>query len=240
VEINLSDNSDDDNEALDEETQLKNIANEPTKSKIKIAKTSVNHYKRYITLINSTYHSIDEIPNDPPIDLKNDMGRFSDYLFKHAVNVNKWKSHGNYIGNVFEILKKKISDRDEREEFEENYSRLRRNTEKAYIDKANKDDDDAIEHHKIAKDEQLEYISANLFNNQEYYKAAVNTWDYQSLGRISETHVLKWKKLDIDDEYHCLLADWYRPKTATTYQMHYVISPSRPWRCSIFLLGCLM
>ena len=114
--MSSSDTSDDDNEAL-EEILLKNIATEPTKSKIKVAKTSRNHYQWYLTFIKSTYHTIDEIPIDPPIDLKNDIGRFSDYLFKHALKVNKWKSHGNYIGNVFEILKKKISNRDAREEF---------------------------------------------------------------------------------------------------------------------------
>jgi len=80
---------------------LENISHNLTSAKRKLITTSSNHYKKYLEYTGSAFRNIEEVTFSDSIgDAEEDLGKFSDYLFKVATKIKRWKSHSQYIGIV--------------------------------------------------------------------------------------------------------------------------------------------
>ena len=246
-----SSSSDEEENVLDpSRVQLVNRSNVAKSSTASNIRAATNHFQRYLQYENifDTIRSTDDIAAEEP-ELIDHLGKFSHYLMEIVPTVKKVKTHLNLLIPIFQQMLDRLihAPSGTREKFHNGYSKLRKQTNDYYINKANETGEDIVDHTTVGEMEHFIFIFWVLFCEKQYEMLAIAVFDFQSLGRISETKNCRKLTIKLIDLLHScergsfkirgLQMKWMRGKTGISYNMIYLMNWKYPFACPIVALG---
>jgi hypothetical protein len=191
----------DESENGEDNVELRDHAQRKAPASAKLAKTSTNHFDKYLIYLRtnslgesetlSAWRTIHDLPPEPAV-LRDHLGKFSDFLFRKVTGVTKWKTHSNYLIPVFDTMLSKLVLVPEglRQQFIKNYSNLRSQTESLYKENAQRQGLPFVQHAVVASVKVFDWIYWTLYTWGLYSVLVSIVFDFTSMGRVIEKIVV--------------------------------------------------